>query len=365
MTSEANPGGLPPGPSRGPGPVRRFILPGLFVIALLVALFMRRPDPQDQVTLWKLEGEIFGTTFVVKIVPGDTKVDQETLTKLIEGDLASVDATMSTYKSDSELSRFNASADTKPQSISEDLAEVLDEALRLHKLTRGAFDVTVGPIVNLWGFGPDKSLDDPSPEALAEAKKRVGSDKLTLDLEQRTLQKSEATLYVDLSAIAKGYAVDRIGKILEDAGLSSYMVEIGGEVRSRGTNVKGIPWQLGIEKPQEELTQTVALIVGLDNLSMATSGNYRNFSVRKDGRKVSHAIDARTGEPVDHSVSSVTVLHKNCMTADALATGLYALGRNEGLKVAEEHKLAVIYVEADGDSYKTFASSTFPEFQRK
>ena len=365
MTSEASPTGLPPELSEGPGPIRRFVLPGLFIIALAVALFMRRPDADVNVPFWKLQGEIFGTTYVVKIVPGDSKVNQDSLKDEIDAELAAVDLVMSTYKDDSELSKFNSSKSVEPVKISKELATVLEEALAVTSLTQGAFDITVGPVVNLWGFGPDKTLKEPSAEALDEARGRVGSDRFTLDMKKLTLQKHDARVYIDLSAIAKGYAVDRVGELLKKHKLSSYMVEIGGEIRARGKNPKGIPWQLGVERPHNAPTQEVALIVPLDGLSMATSGNYRNFYLRADGSKVSHAIDARTGEPVAHPFSSVTVLHEDCVTADALATGLFVLGAADGLKIAEANNLAVLFVEPDGDTFKTQASSTFPKFRTK
>jgi FAD:protein FMN transferase len=365
MTSEANPGGLPPELAQGPGPIRRFVLPGLFIIALIVALFMRRPDVDSTATMWKLQGEIFGTTYVVKVLPQGSKVDQTSLKEEIDVQLASVDLIMSTYKDNSELSKFNNSRTTEPVKISAELANVLQEAIRVTTLTRGAFDITVGPLVNLWGFGPNKALKDPSPEALAEARKSVGIKQFTLDIDKLTLQKHDEKVYIDLSAIAKGYAVDRVGEILEKHKIASYMVEVGGEIRARGRNAKGVHWQLGVERPQGGPTQEVALVVPLDDLSMATTGNYRNFYVRADGRRVSHAIDARSGEPVEHPFSSVTVLHPDCMIADALATGLFAMGAEEGLQVAENHQLAVVYVLPDGEGFTTKASSSFPDFHSK
>ncbi len=365
MTSEASPTGLPPKLAEGPGPLRRFVLPGLFIIGLGVALFMRQPDTNATTAMWKLQGEIFGTTYVVKILPAGTKLNQNTLQEEIDAELAAVDLIMSTYKDTSELSKFNQSQSTDPIKISKKLSQVLQEAVRVTKLTQGAFDITVGPVVNLWGFGPDKMLKEPAPEALAEARKRVGSKRYTLDVKNQTLQKHDPNVYIDLSAIAKGYAVDRVGEILEKHNVSSYMVEIGGEIRARGKNSKDVPWQLGVEKPHDAPTQEIALIVPLEELSMATSGNYRNFYLRADGSKVSHTIDARTGEPVAHPFSSVTVLHENCITADALATGFFVLGSTEAMKIAEAHQLAVLFVEPSGDSFKTQATSQFPKFQTK
>ena len=345
----------------GPGPIRRFLLPGLFIIALFVALVVRQPKAK----IWKVEGQIFGTTYLVKALPGDSTIGPETLKEEIDAKLTAIDLVMSTYKESSELSKFNKAKTTETTTISKELAEVLQESLTVTTITQGAFDVTVGPLVNLWGFGPDKSLKEPSTEALAKAKTQVGTDKLLLSTDDLTLQKKHPELFIDLSAIAKGYAVDQVGLLLEKHGLESYLVEIGGEIRARGRNLNGAVWHLGIEKPHILPTREVALVVPLDDLSMATTGNYRNYYLREDGRKVSHAIDARTAEPVESPFSSVTVLHKDCMRADALATGFFALGREDGLKIAEEHKLAVLYVEPAGESYEVFASSTFPMFHTK
>ena len=311
-----------------------------------------------------LKGKALGTTWTVKIHSADS-FDHAKLRHAIATEIEQNEKIFSHWRPDCKLHQFNQAFTTSALTIHPKLHELLRHAAWMHRETNGTFDPTIAPLVNLWGFGPDKSLKDPSTEALAKAKTQVGTDKLLLSTDDLTLQKKHPELFIDLSAIAKGYAVDQVGLLLEKHGLESYLVEIGGEIRARGRNLNGAVWHLGIEKPHILPTREVALVVPLDDLSMATTGNYRNYYLREDGRKVSHAIDARTAEPVESPFSSVTVLHKDCMRADALATGFFALGREDGLKIAEEHKLAVLYVEPAGESYEVFASSTFPMFHTK
>jgi len=352
----------------GPGVFRRFVLPLLFIVALFVALFTRQPEPVTDADLhvWQIEGSIFGTTYRVKVLPSKApKISRDTLASTIQNELDRIDLLMSTYKEESELSLFNQNQSTHAIKVSEGLCVVLKEALRIGSLTKGAFDITVGPVVNLWGFGPNKNLTEPTEEALKAARSKVGIKKVHLNPQKCTLTKKLPDLYLDLSAIAKGYAVDSVGLLVEQNGFPNYLAEVGGELRARGLNLKGSSWKVGVEKPQSALNQDIALVVPLVDQSMATSGNYRNFYKRADGRKVSHSIDGRTGEPVEHPFSSVTVLHPDCMTADALATGLFALGVDEGLALANKQNLAVLFLIPEGDTFKASASQSFPDFKQR
>lgn len=337
---------------------RRFFLPAVFVLGLFIALFLRRPDKGKHWKEWVLQGKIFGTTYTVKLV-GQASKDNivADLKPKIDKTLSTIDWQMSTYKKKSELSRFNQSQNTTPFKVSKDLLKVLQEAHRIHTLTQGAFDITVGPLVNAWGFGPNKKLNPPSSDVLSKAKARVGATKLKLDVEKSSVQKSRADIYVDLSAIAKGYAVDAVGRLLESLQLKNYMVEIGGEVRARGKNRKKRAWAIAIEKPDGG-KQDVEIVAPLRNASMATSGNYRNY-IMVSGKKVSHIIDPRNASPVGHNLASVTVIHPECMTADALATAFFVLGPDAGLKLAEKHKLAVLFLVPKGKTWDKVASSAF------
>lgn len=345
-----------------PGGLRRFALPGLFVIALFIALVYRTPaGPARQMVAFK--GRIFGTTYAVKVVVGrkrHKKLDQKALQQKVHKALQAVDGQMSTYNKASELSRFNKSKSTKPIKISKALAKVLQEAQRINKLSGGAFDVTIGPVINAWGFGPNKRIKPPGKEVLAKAKEKVGANKLTLDPQTPTLQKSTPDLYVDLSAIAKGYGVDVIGMTLEAEGFGDYMVEIGGEVRARGLNLLKVPWRIGVETPTSSPQRRIHQVVSLRNTSMATSGNYRNY-IMVNGKRISHIIDARTSQPVSHQVASVTVLHPDCMSADALATTFFVLGPKEGIALAQKHQLAILYLVPKGNTFISIASKAFKE----
>ncbi len=337
---------------------RRFFLPAVFVFGLFIALFLRRPEKGKHWKEWVLQGKIFGTTYTVKLVDQASKDNIiADLKPKIDKALFAIDWQMSTYKKKSELSRFNQSKATTPFRVSPGLMKVLEEADRIHALTQGAFDITVGPLVNAWGFGPTKKLNPPSSEVLAKAKLRVGAAKLKLNGQTSSIQKLRADIYVDLSAIAKGYAVDAVGRLLESLQMKNYMVEIGGEVRARGKNRMKRAWAIAIEKPDGG-KQDVEIVAPLRNASMATSGNYRNY-IMLSGKKVSHIIDPRNAAPVSHNLASVTVIHPECMTADALATAFFVLGPREGLKLAEKHKLAVLFLVPQGKTWKKIASSAF------
>lgn len=348
-------------PFKGPNAIRQFYIPAFFVLALFVALVVRRPGPEDALNKpWIIQGEAFGTTYSIKLIPGlEPSVTPQELRTQFASVIENIDQQMSTYKSDSELSVLNNNPSLGEIKLSKPLFSVLNEALRVYQFSDGAFDVTVGPVVNAWGFGPNKTLKPPADDVLSAARARVGSDKLALSTERQSLKRLQSNLYIDLSAIAKGYAVDALSDVLEGHGITDYMAEIGGEVRARGGNASGKPWRIGIEKPVDAQTQVVELVVPLIDQSMATSGNYRNY-VMHDGRRVSHAIDGRTGQPVMHGLASVTVLHKRCMTADALATALYVLGPDKGLALANANGIAALFLLPIEGGFEQRRSDAFP-----
>lgn len=340
--------------------LRRFIVPGLFLLACFGLLFYRQPKKTTKTpTYWAIQGAIFGTTYTVKLrAPQGTSLTQETLQKELHQAITAVDWQMSTYKKKSELSLFNAAKITTPVKASASLLKVVAAAQKVSQLSQGAFDVTIGPIVNAWGFGPKKRISPPSKEKIAAAQARVGYQKLVLDLKAQTLQKTVPNLYVDLSAIAKGYGVDVLAETLEKKAIKNYMAEVGGEVRARGVNAQGKAWRIGIEKPVDGPEQRVQIVVPLRNASMATSGNYRNY-ITVSGRRISHLIDARTAAPVSHGLASVSVIFDNCMMADALATALYVLGPTEGLRLANKHKWAVLFLVPKKKGFARIASKAF------
>ena len=328
--------------SGGPPPLRRLILPGLFVAGLF-AIYLFRQGPQTSVSReLAITGPTMGTTFNVKVVTDDlTEANREHLTRLVREALDGVDEHMSTYRSESEIERFNR-GDTQPFAASQDLLEVVAEAQRLARLTGGAFDVTVGPLVDIWGFGPPGAAETPDEETLRELVAVTGFEQLEVDIEGGKLRKAWADCRIDLSAIAKGFAADRVSEGLAQQELPHHMVEVGGEVRARGFNGSGQVWRIGIERPTV-VGRSVQLVVPLADLSLATSGDYRNF-VERDGVRISHTIDPRTGRPISHNLASVSVIHASCMTADGLATALSVLGPDEGYELAERQDIPAYFL---------------------
>jgi thiamine biosynthesis lipoprotein len=310
-------------------------------------------------------GETMGTTYSVKIVPeGGGAIDGprlEKLRRLVEDRLEEVNAKMSTYSPQSELSRFNAWPETSPFTVSRETLEVLTIAAKVSGETGGAFDITVGPLVNAWGFGPSfRSETPPDAATIAALQKRIGYRLLELSAADSTVRKSHPDVYCDLSAVAKGYAVDRVADALEAQGVERYMVEVGGEVRTRGRNDRGEPWQIAIERP-DPTARSIERIVPVSDLSVATSGDYRNFFER-EGRLYSHIMDARTGRPVAHALASVSVFHARCAVADAYATAILVLGPEEGYRFAVEKDLAVLFIVRDPAG--GFAEKATPGFER-
>ncbi len=320
-------------------------------------LFDKEPD------VVRLSGETMGTTFNITAIGED--LDEAALAASVEQALAEVNAKMSNWDPNSEVSTFSASTSTDPVAISDEFALVLAAANDVHEKTGGIFDVTLGPLIELWGFGPRKPEDPvPSDTDIQAALNGVGQARLlTLDASTGTLAKSDPSVGINLSAIAKGYGIDAVAETLQDAGIEDYLVEIGGDLVTKGQNDQGEAWRIGIEKP-EAGSQTVQLIVSLDDRGMASSGDYKNF-FEQDGVRYSHIIDPTTGRPITHRTTSVTVLAENAMMADAWATAMLALGQEKGLELAEQHKLAVYFISRDvtggDDAYITVHSSAFKD----
>lgn len=330
------------------------LLRGAWVLLVLFVAGCGKP-PQAQ---FEHYGLAFGTSFSVKATRLPAGIGPETLKAQLEALLEEVDRTMSTYRPDSQLSRFNHRASTDWQSVSEDLAQVVIAALEVSEWSDGAFDVTVGPLVNLWGFGPDPRRQQPPPdEAIEVAKARVGYRNLEAQPQPPALRKRRPDLYVDLSAIAKGFAVDRLAKHLESLGVTDYLVEIGGEVRLKGESPRGGGWRIAIEKPVPKVRQ-VEKILTLTDTAMATSGDYRNY-FEVAGRRFSHTIDPRTGRPIVHRLASVTVLCHTTMQADALATALMVLGPETGFAKAERDGIPALFVVKEQDRFSEKPTSAF------
>lgn len=307
-----------------------------------------------------LEGLTMGTTYVVKLNEPDLSAAEKDLRQNIEVILKNINHEMSTYLSDSVLTQINSKATTEWQEITPGLHEVINIALTISLLTEGAFDITVGPLVNLWGFGPGGRPEKvPADEDIQSTLKKSGFHYIQLASTPPLLIKEHADLYLDLSGIAKGFGVDEVAVYLESTGIKNYMVEIGGEVRARGKNNKGTVWRIGIEKPVTG-KRSVQRIIQLDDIAMATSGDYRNY-FEKDGIRYSHTINPNTGRPITHNLASVTVLDGSATTADALATGLLVMGLEKAWNLALRENISALFIYRENDG---FSEKVTPGFQR-
>ena len=311
----------------------------------------------------ELSGFTMGTTYNIKIIPGkDNILSTKLIKQNIDSVLISVNYQMSTYLFDSEITQFNNHESTTSFTVSNDFSLVVERALHWSKLTDGAFDITIVPLLYLWGFGPGQAseLGDIFPEEHAVQKRRthVGYEKLTTN--KYYLQKKDPFIKIDLNAIAKGFGVDAVYSFLESIGMNNIMVEIGGEVRTKGENRKNEPWMIAVETPDLESagSKTISWALPLESKAMATSGDYRNY-YEIDGIRYSHEIDPRTGYPAQTGVASATVVATNCMDADALATALIIMGAESGLQFIEklDGVEAFLILREGNDNYRTIKSS--------
>lgn len=333
------------------------VLIRFFLVLLLVVNTGCTPfSPQRT----ELHGETMGTTYNIAYFASSSietdNPDSEQVHQQIKHRLEQINQVASTYISNSELSLLNQHSSTDIFPISQDLHLLLKESIKLAHTTSGALDVTVGPLVNLWGFGPDKQPNKiPSEKQIEDARVHAGIEKL--DLQIKGVKKKTPALYVDLSTIAKGFAVDEIAEVLERFGIQDYLVEIGGELRVKGQKADGQAWRVAIEKPVNQL-QNVQRILQPGNNGVATSGDYRNY-IERDGVRYSHIIDPETGRPISHKLVSVTVIHPSCMLADGLATGFMVLGQTKALELANKEDIAALLIEKlpNGDFKETYSKT--------
>ena len=299
-----------------------------------------------------------GTSYTIKFRDAPSNLMPEKIQGDINALLDEINQSMSTYLADSELSRLNQNQDSVCIKISEELYEVIDHALYISQMTDGAFDITVGPLVDLWGFGP-KAIPEQIPDdgLLAKIQENTGYELLSLDQQQQCVTKKKPDIAIDLSAIAKGYAVDQVSDLLDEMDISHYMIEIGGEIHAHGNNGQSNSWTIGIEAPTEN-ERYVQRILVLSNSGMATSGDYRNYYAI-DGQRYSHIIDPSTGQPIKHHLASATVIHDSTMTADALATAFIVLGPEASKKIIQRENIASHLIIRDNDEFTEWNSTAF------
>lgn len=312
-----------------------------------------------------IEGKTMGTFYRVSLA-GVDKNREASLREQIDAQLKEDDHELSTYKEDSVLSRFNQYQGNVPQPVSAGMADAVVTSMRIGQLTGGAMDITIGPLVNLWGFGPDKQpVKMPTPEQIADARQRIGLQHLKViqQSDGQYLQKDLQGMYVDLSTVGEGYATDHLARLIEGNGISNYLVSVGGAVVSRGHNPKGNPWQVAIQKPTDKET-AVQAIVDLQGMGISTSGSYRNY-YELDGKRLSHIIDPATGAPITHKLVSATVIAPTALEADGWDTGLMVLGTHKALALAEKEHLAVYLITKEGNTFKTYMSPQFKAYLKE
>ena len=339
-------------------PRARRLLP-IFLV-LLIALSLRQLVCAPASTLVTIHGSAMGTSYTVSLhAPGLSPDEHQRAEGAVAERLEGIDRRMSTYAAESELSRFNRHASTRPFPMSTATLEVFRVAREVSERSGGALDVTVRPLVSAWGFGATDRAPGAPPDAaeLAELRERVGYELLEIGTD--ALVKRRPQVEADLSAVAKGYAVDEVARSLEGLGFEDFLVEVGGEVRARGVRPDGGAWRLAIERPDAE-GRVVHVVVPLEDRAMATSGDYRSY-YDLDGERVSHILDPRSGRPIRHRLASVSVVHPEAVYADAWATALLVLGAEQGLPLAERFELAAYFIlrGPQGD-FETRATRHFP-----
>ena len=309
----------------------------LIPLLALAACSARGPE-QVEIT-----GDTMGTQYTVKIISDAEALRDSGLDTEIAGILERINAMMSTYIPDADISQFNAGDELDWFPVPNDFCEAVEHSLELSVLTGGAFDVTAGPLVNLWGFGPDEmTFEPPADDAIESTMASVGYTYLETDCSIPAIRRRVEGLEIDLSAYAKGFAVDELADLLAAKGYEDFMVEIGGEIRVAGSNSRGQDWAIGIEIPRAGIREPYT-VVQVSDLAVATSGDYRNF-FEHDGVRYSHEIDTRTGRPVTHDLAAVSIIDESAATADALATGILVMGPEAGFDFAETENIAAMFL---------------------
>lgn len=335
----------------------KIILIGGFFLA--VAMYFVEGERHE---IYRLSGPTMGTQYSIVIAEKKVRVEQDKLQKMIDDLLVEVNRQMSTYIKDSEITQFNDAQSTEPVKVSPDHYNVAKLSKVVADATAGAFDPTVGPLVDLWGFGPKaRPTKIPADNEIQSMKSKVGATHFELNEKEGEyyIQKSKPGLRVDYSSVAKGYAVDLISRFLKKVGLTNHLVEIGGEIRVSGKKGVDDPWQVGIEVPKDNRGNAIKRI-GLEDYSVATSGSYRNY-FEADGKRYSHTIDPNTGKPIEHKMVSVSVFSKDCAMADALATAFMVMGPERAMKFAEEKNIAMYALVKNDGKTQSLESPKFKE----
>jgi thiamine biosynthesis lipoprotein len=330
-----------------------FTKASLVILGSLLFLCACSAKPSNEkLSYEKISGSTMGTDYHITFaMPANTSV--EAIQQAITERLLLINQSMSTYIPESEIGRFNRSAVGETLTVSQDFVSVLTLAQQVYKDSDGAFDPSIAPLVNLWGFGPQLSVENfkqqPAADKIAQMLAQINFLSLQQSGKQGELLSKTQAISLDFSAIAKGYAVDELALLLDAAGSSNYMVEIGGELKTRGVNPSAKAWRIAIQRPDNIRGESYSVLV-LREASVATSGDYRNY-FEIEGKRYSHTINPQTGYPVEHKLSSVTVIADNVALADAYATALMVLGEDAGFALAQGLQLAVYMIYHDGEGF--------------
>lgn len=328
-----------------------------FVLVAFVSLLAgceRHPKPIQ------LSGGVYGTGWHLTYIPDINTPPPEQVQASLEAAFDIVNVGMNSYDPESTISRFNRAPSGEVVEVDWDFAYVFNEARRITELTDGAYDVTVTPLLALWGFGPEGPESFPEQSAIDQALGMVGLEHLEWSPATRELSKLTPGVSLELSSIAKGYGVDLGADALDELGIDNFMLDVGGEIQLRGMSPRGDAWRIAIERP-EAGDRRVQTAIALSNTGVATSGDYRNYFERA-GKRYSHLIDPRTGYPIAHDLVSVTVVHGSTAVADAWATALCVVGAEKALALAEERHLAIYTIRRDGDELIAQWSEAFEPY---
>ena len=327
----------------------------IIAFSSVLALVACQPAPGET----EIAGEIQGTTFHLKMVLDGHSVNAEQMRQKIENTFAVIDEKLSNYRDDSEISRINRNRTTDWLAVSPEIVELVHIAKQVWQRSDGCYDLTVKPLFDLWGFSKHENRV-PTDAEIDHVLKHVGMSRVDTDLENNRLRKRDPDLQIDLSSIAQGYTVAAIASLLENQGIQNYLVEIGGELRVKGTKANGSSWRVAIEKPTpfEREVQRVLELHQQNGTAVMTAGTYRNF-FEENGKVYSHILNPETGRPVTHHLLSVTILHEDPTWADAWDTALLCVGESEAMKIAEQEHLKALLIYQDGKELKEFMSSEF------
>ncbi|MDD5580317.1 MAG: FAD:protein FMN transferase [Methylobacter sp.] len=326
-----------------------------FNLLVILALTLIIPACSKPEEVQKIGGFAQGTTYHVSFWL-DPATDTKAVKQAVDAEFSRLDQQLSNYRKDSVIEQFNAKSSTESQSVGEEVVALVEQARLVSQASGGCYDLTTKPLFGLWGFRGDK-LTPPDEAALQATLKQVGFAQIEV-VDATHLRKQIPALEVDLSSIAQGYSVKRIAALLEKQGIENYLVEIGGELQTRGKKPGDLPWRVALEKPLsgERTMQKVITIKQTEPLAVMTSGTYRHF-FDLNGKRYSHILDARTGKPVDHETVSVTVLHADPTQADAWSTALLCLGREAGIEAANKAGIAALFIEQQGDAFNEYNSA--------